>query len=134
MKIVMRNVFNIAVIFVIINIFSGTAFGNVSDTTSKVVIDTLEYEIIVFDPGYESYLLSQPPMDFYSMSYYKSWNTLYTFEWNNRYISQSQTGLYESTIEYDSSIDYDLELEYKLYYFFRFFEKENNIILIQRGK
>ena len=109
------------------------------DSTEIVKIDTsstdsVEYELIVFDLGYETYLISQPPMEFYSESYYKTWNIQYVTEWNLRYHSQARTGLYETYIDYDPLIEYGIELEYRLYYYFRFFEKENNVILIQRGK
>ena len=69
-------------------------------------------------------------MEYYSESYYKTWNKLYVIEWNARYISQAQSGLYETYIDYDPLIDYGIELEYKLYYYFQFFEDTNNIILI----
>ena len=95
--------------------------------------DTSQYELIVFDPAYETFLITQPPMNFYSESYYRTWNTQYVNIWNDRYLSQTKSGLYENSIDYDPTIGYGLELEYKLYYFFRFFEKKNHISLIPRG-
>ncbi len=110
-----------------------------SDTNKIALIDTssndsVEYELIVFDTGYETYLISQPPMEFYSKEYYKNWNTLYVAEWNLRYITQAKSGLYENQIDYNPIIDYGIDLEYRLYYFFQFFEKKNNVMLIQRAK
>jgi len=119
-------------------IFSG-AFSCEKPDSGKIVninssaYDSTEYELIVFDPGYEFYLNSQPSREFYSENYYKTWNIQYVSEWNSRYISKAITGLYDSFIEYDPKIEYGLVLEYKLYYFFRYFEKKNNVTLIQRG-
>ena len=96
--------------------------------------DSTQYELIVFEPGYESYLISQPSMEYYSESYYKTWNTLYVSEWNTRFTSNAFSGLYENYIDYDPKIEYGIKLEYQLYYFFRYFEKTNNVVLIPRGK
>jgi hypothetical protein len=93
--------------------------------------DSVEYELIVLDPGYESFLLSQPPKEFYSQPYYEQWNSRYVMEWNNRH-SQSLTygDIYEVYIDYQQNIDYGMELNYRLYYYFRFFEKENRVDLL----
>ena len=93
--------------------------------------DSVEYELIVMDPGYESFMATQKPMEFYSQSYYENWNQRYVLEWNYRY-SQSLRygGIYETYIDYSPHIDYGLELNYKLYYYFRFFEKKYGVKLL----
>ena len=96
--------------------------------------DTTEYELIVMEPGYEAYLVTQPPMNFYSESYYKTWNQQYVTEWNIRYISGPRRELYENEIYYDPMTDYGIELEYRLYYFFRFFEKKYGVKFVPRGR
>jgi hypothetical protein len=107
------------------------------DTTKMLKIengkDSTEYDLVVFDPDYSTFLMTQPPKNFYSENYYKSWNGRYVTEWNIRY-RQSRSNLYESYIDYDPNTEYGLDLEYKLYYFFRFFEKKNNVVLVPRGK
>lgn len=102
-----------------------------SDTTQE---DKLEYELIVTLPGYEAYLVTQLPMDFYSENYYKLWNQRYVTEWNIHYHSEPQEIIFENEIYYDPMTSYGIELEYRLYHFFRFFEKTYNISLIYRGK
>lgn len=123
------------IIFFFFLFFTAQSFSqsNLTDS-SGIIIDSTEYELIIFDPGYELYLISQPPISYYSKNYYKSWNIKYVSEWNNRHILRANTGLFESYIDYNPFVDYDLELEYKLYYYFQFFEEKNNIVLIPRGK
>jgi hypothetical protein len=101
-----------------------------SDTTET---DSVEYELIVLELGFDNYLISQPPKEFYSVSYYKNWNYQYTIEWNARYRTGPNQELFLFEINYDKTIDYGLELEYKLYHFYRFFEKKYNITLVNRG-
>ncbi|SRR6056297_2650529 len=93
--------------------------------------DSVEYELIVMDPGYETFLLTQKPMEFYSQAYYETWNRRYVTEWNYRHMHPMVYGeLYETYIDYRPGTDYGLELNYKLFYYFRFFEKENGVDLL----
>lgn len=95
------------------------------------VTDSVEYELIVMDPGYESYLLSQPHMEYYSQHYYEMWNYRYVMEWNYRHGQPLTYGdIYETYIDYHNDIDYGLELNYRLYYYFRFFEQKNGVDLL----
>ena len=93
--------------------------------------DSVEYELIVLDPGYEMYLATQPPKEFYTQAYYETWNTRYVSEWNYRHSNPLTFGdIYETYIDYSQNIDYGLELNYRLYHYFRFFEKENGVDLL----
>jgi hypothetical protein len=96
--------------------------------------DSTEYELIVSEVGFESYLISQLPMEFYSETYYKNWNTMYAIEYNSRFISGPRQEIYENEINYNPSNNYGIEIEYKLYYYFRFFEKKYGVTLINRGR
>ncbi|TAJ14066.1 hypothetical protein DMA11_06855 [Marinilabiliaceae bacterium JC017] len=99
--------------------------------------DTVEYELIVFDPGFETYLQTQPhPQWYYSNEYYRNWNVRYSVEWNIRYQNPLRYGdFYETDIPYDSGIDYGVEFNYRLYHYFQFIEKEYGVVLIsRRGK
>lgn len=88
--------------------------------------DSLEYEIVVLDPGFNFYLQSiARPMHFYSKQFYKNKNIRYVFEWNNRVRNNNingSTNTFQMEIDYQSNIDYGLEVEYKLYNYFRFVE------------
>ncbi|MBB4037401.1 hypothetical protein GGR21_003318 [Dysgonomonas hofstadii] len=95
-------------------------------------IPPIEYETIVFAPGYETFLASQKSKDFYSKSYLKTKNLLMVSEWNYRCNNPSiyNPKIYEASIDYEANTNYGLNVEYELYMFFRFMEKENNISLI----
>lgn len=88
--------------------------------------DTTEYKLIVFDVGYQNFLLSKAmPKEYYSMSYYKNRNTLYVQEWNRRVRSQPVNGgFYQQEINYSQFQDYGLDLEYQLFNYFQFLEIE----------
>lgn len=96
--------------------------------------DSVEYELIVFDPGFDTFLATQPyPKWYYSNEYYRNWNIQYSTEWNIRYNNPLQYGtFYETDIPYDASIDYGLDFNFTLYQYFQFVEKEYGIKLIRR--
>ena len=108
-----------------------TAFGRenkkistmVPDSASK---DTTEYDLIINDPGFETWLATEPPEEYLSLNYYETMNKLYVPEWNYRYFSERYGDEYGSYIDYDPRINYGLDLNYKLYYYFKYFEKMNN--------
>ena len=97
--------------------------------------DSTEYELIIMDSRFQSWLATQPSANFYSQPYYENWNHRYVTEWNHRHSNPIQYGdFYQTRIDYDQNTDYGLELNYKLYYYFRFIEKEYGIVLVPRGK
>lgn len=102
-----------------------------SDTALE---EETEYELIVMEPGYETYLVTQLPMEFYSENYYKTWNQQYVTEWNIRFLSGPRRELFDNEIHYNPMTNYGLELEYRLYHFFRFFEDKYDITLVYRRR
>lgn len=63
--------------------------------------DSVEYELIVLDPKFESWLATQPPATFYSQQYYETWNQQYVTEWNHRHNNPLRYGsFYETYIDY----------------------------------
>lgn len=107
---------------------------NIPMNEDTVAIDTIEYDLIVTDLGFDSYLATQLSADFYTEDYYKQWNNRYVIEWNNRYRSGPDRHLYENDIMYDYRTSYGIDFEHKLYHYFRFFEKTNNVKLVPRVK
>ena len=91
-----------------------------------------EYEAIVLDPGFDTFLATQPSKQFFSKTKLKAKNTLAVIEWNYRHKNPLffNPNIYEVHIDYDQKTDYGLDVEYTLYMFFRYMEKENNITLI----
>ena len=97
--------------------------------------DSTEYSLIVLDPGFESYLATQPPANFYSQQYYENWNNQYVIEWNARSQNPLQYGgFYETEIDYNPREDYGLDLNYRLYYYFQFIKDKYGIVLVDRGR
>ncbi len=97
--------------------------------------DSTEYSLLVLDPGYDSYLATQPSANFYSQQYFENWNSQYVIEWNARHLNPLQYGgFYETQINYDSMEDYGLDLNYRLYYYFQFIKDKYDIVLINRGR
>ncbi|WP_308992589.1 DUF6146 family protein [Mariniflexile litorale] len=98
--------------------------AKLSDTVS-ISNDELEYEIIIIEPGFNSWLVSRAkPEGFYSQQYLENRNLIYVNEWNNR-VTQPQLynpNLYEMQIDYQHGIDYGYEVNYKLYNYFIYFQ------------
>ena len=92
-------------------------------------MDSVEYELIIIDPGFDTWLLTKPSKEYYSQNYYEQKNRLYVMEWNYRYMAGKDRGKYETYIDYLPGIDYGLDLNYKLFYYFKYFEETNNIML-----
>ena len=114
--------------------FSKTS-NNTSPEISTSENDSIQYELIIIDTKFETFLATQPPMNFYSQQYYETWNTQYVTEWNIRHGNPMRYGdFYETHIDYDQATDYGLDLNYRLYYYFLFIEKEYGITLIKRAK
>ena len=103
------------------------------DIEEAVVIsnDSLEYEIIIYDIGFSTYLNTiAKPMGYHSQNYLEAKNNFYVIEWNIRANNPIRYGdIYENQIEYSTNIDYGLEVNYKLYNYFKFFEKKYKVRL-----
>lgn len=102
--------------------------------TLMAVDDSLQYELIVLDPQFETWLISRP-IGLHSNEYYQHRNILYVQEWNSRYMNSLRYGdLYTVYIDYSPFIEYDIELNYKLYNYFLFFEEKNRVKLLPTGR
>ncbi len=124
-------------LFYLLSIALFIACGSYSNTTSKTTITkedpviiankALEYEIIIIDIGFTSYLLSVArPMSYHSQTYLQNKNRIYVAVWNSR-AQNAQTynsSIYGNVIEYEPNVDYGLEVNYKLYWYFKFAEQK----------
>ncbi len=103
----------------------------------RIANEDLEYEIIIIDIGFETYLHSiARPANFYSQHYYENKNLFYVTEWNQRVLNPAEFGstIYENHIDYQQGIDYGLDVNYKLYNYFKFVEhKYGQKFLLTRG-
>lgn len=97
------------------------------------ITDSANYELLIIDPGFESWLISEAkPMGYHSQTYLENWNRQYVAEWNNRYSAGQNMDVIESYVDYDYNTNYGLEVNYKLYNYFIYAEKKYNLQLLNR--
>lgn len=98
--------------------------------------DSLEYEIVVIDPGFESWFVkNRKPKWYYEQSYLETWNLRYVREWNFRVTSVRFQQAYpnnpfDEQIDYNPRNDYGLEVNWKLYHYFKYIEETWGKILL----
>lgn len=96
--------------------------------------DSTEYELLVFDPEFESwYAIHNSDVQAKSKEYYHSWNIQYVNEWNYRVTTSRHSGLYGQPINYDANADYPFEIEHKLFYYFQYVQHVLHIPLLRNG-
>lgn len=94
--------------------------------------DSLEYEIIIIDPGFTLYLNTiARPEGFYSQNYLENKNQFYVTTWNYRASNpiQFNPNIYENRIDYNPTINYGYDVNYKLFNYFEFAQRKYNIRL-----
>ena len=97
----------------------------IKSDTIRIANDKLEYEVIIIDPGFSSWLASNAqPRNYHSQSYLESKNQIWISEWNNRVRQPMRysPNLYEMTIDYTPSIDYGYEVNYLIYNYLVYFQ------------
>ncbi len=101
---------------------------DVNDTV-RIANDSLEYEIIIIDPGY-SYFLNAiaRPEGYYSQSYLENKNKFLVTDYNQRVRDpfRYDPNIYTQEINYDPFIDYGYDVNYKLYNYFVYLSREFN--------
>ena len=93
--------------------------------TIRIVNDSLEYEVLIIDSGFSSWLDSRAfPRNFHSLTYLENKNQIYVNEWNNRVMQPQRynSNLYEMTINYESQIHYGYEVNYLIYNYMIYFQ------------
>jgi hypothetical protein len=103
---------------------SDKAIASQNDTV-RIANDELEYEVIIIDPGFSSWLVSRAfPRNYHSQSYMENKNRLWISEWNSRVLQpfRYDPNLYEMTIDYNSNTDYGYEVNYLIYNYLVYFQ------------
>lgn len=98
---------------------------NIENDTISIVNEELEYEVIIIEPGFSTWLASRArPEGFYSQSYLETRNLELVRAWNSRVLNPSQfdSNLYEMQINYDYGVDYGYDVNYKIYNYFMYFQ------------
>ncbi len=93
--------------------------------------DQEEYEVSVFDPGFETWFTTtwNSAKD-RSENYYSHWNQMYVSAWNYKVGRPGSARFFENTIQYDPTIEYGMEVERKLYYYFRWVDTQLGIPIL----
>lgn len=100
------------------------AAKKISDTI-RIANDSLEYEVIIIDNGFSTWLASRAyPRNYYSLQYLENKNYLYVTEWNNRVLQPQRynPNLYEMSINYRPDIHYGYEVNYLIYNYMIYFQ------------
>ncbi|WP_017498416.1 DUF6146 family protein [Flavobacterium sp. WG21] len=103
---------------------SSKSIAVVNDTV-RIANDSLEYEVIIIDNGFSTWLASRAlPRNYYSLSYLENKNNLYVTEWNNRVLQPQRysPNLYEMRIDYQPTIHYGYEVNYLIYNYMIYFQ------------
>ena len=96
--------------------------------TIRITNDSLEYEVVIIDPGFNSWLNSMAhPRQFYTQNYMEVRNRFWVQQWNNRVLSATinNAQLYEMTIDFQSNINYGYEVNYMLFNYLTYFQIRN---------
>lgn len=94
--------------------------------------DSLEYEIIIIDIGFNLFLNTvAQPEGYYSQNYLEARNRAWVITWNNRVQNplQFNTNIYENMIDYQPNIDYGYDVNYKLFNYFLFAQQKYKMSL-----
>ncbi len=98
--------------------------------TVRIANDDLDYELIVIDPGFNSWLLMNARRrGYYSQSYLENRNLTWVLEWNNRARNPRNTNLFGMPIDYQNGVNYGYEVNYLLYNYLTYFQLTNNLRL-----
>lgn len=106
----------------------GDKDNNIASDTVRIANDSLEYEIIIIEPGFNAFLATQPSKGFHGLNFLETRNRLFVTEYNQR-VNNPQIfspKLYPIPINYEFNVDYGLEVNYKLYNYFLFFQRKYN--------
>lgn len=101
---------------------------NQKSDTIKIKNDSLDFEIYIYDNGFNNWLATQKPRGYYTQNFLENRNKIFVRVYNNRVIDPSRynSQLYLFTIDYEPRLDYGYEVNYLLYHYFLFFQKKYN--------
>lgn len=103
--------------------------ANAENDTVRIANDSLEYEIIIIEPGFDLFINSiAKPRGYYSQDYLESKNNILVSTYNQRVYEPQlyNPNLYVQDINYDPNIDYGYEVNYLLYNYFVYFSRQYN--------
>ncbi len=105
------------------------AFQQKEEDTVTIANASSNYEIIIIEPGFQTWLQSVArPEGYYSQSFLENRNQIMVINWNQRVLEPMRYDpmLYEMQINYDPLVDYGYEVNYQLYNYFIYFQRKYN--------
>ena len=107
---------------------SKVAGKSVSPDSIRIANDSLEYEIIIYDVGFNNWLATQPPRGYYTQNFLENRNMLWVTEFNQRARNWQlwDPNLYQWEINYEFDTHYGYEVNYMLYNYLKFFQWKYN--------
>lgn len=96
--------------------------------TIRIKNDSLEYEILIIEPGFYNWLVTQQPRGFYGQQFLEARNQMWVMEYNRRVMNPQQfdPNLYQQQINYQFGVDYGYEVNYLLYNYLKYFQRTYN--------
>jgi hypothetical protein len=127
----------ITILLVVFACDTKKSLPSTQDQTAKTLGDTvrianeeLEYEVIIIDPGFSSWMLTNArPRGHYTQQYMEMRNRTWVNEWNNRTRIPQYANIFQMPIDYNAATNYGYEVNYLLYNYLTYFQIKNNIRL-----
>lgn len=109
--------------------FKGEPTTASANDTVRIANDSLQYEIIIIEPGFNLFVNSLArPKGYHSQSYLESKNRILVQDYNSRVRNPQRynPNLYIQEIDYNPNIDYGYDVNYLLYNYFVYLSREYN--------
>ncbi|WP_299677597.1 DUF6146 family protein [uncultured Tenacibaculum sp.] len=124
----------LAIILFISNCNTPKKISNSEIKEEPVVIknDSLEYEIIILDIGFNQYLNTiAQPVGYYTQAYLENRNRFLVPIWNSRVSDPTRfnPNIYQNIIDYNANINYGYDVNYKLFNYFQFAQRKYRMTL-----
>ncbi len=111
------------------------SMASVTDTLKLEANHDEEYQIIILDPGFDSWFLkNRKAPSFYDKTYLENWNTRLVQQWNSLIGARLPRGCAPTMyIDYRNDVDYGLEVNHKLFYYFWYVHQQCNLFHSRPG-
>jgi hypothetical protein len=122
----MKTLYYLAGLTVIVLWACSPAKNSVRSTEAKapVIQDSLEYEIIITDIGFNDwYIMNYSPAKDYSNDYYRRQNQVAVLNWNEYFRTGQFPRVVDDYINYRHDVDYGIEVNRKLFWYFKYVEE-----------
>ena len=97
--------------------------------------DSIEYELVIFDPGFEVWYFALGQQEgYYSQSYLEHWNRQLVQQWNSFIPKPGRRDCTPETyLIYDTGVDYGLTLNHRLFMYFRYVHEKCRLFTSHPG-